>query len=363
MKLLRGVIGLAALAGWFTFAFAPRAPVSAGPPVLDVYPTAPIPLQGTVLQAGESLAMPTQVAVVGERLVLVDRFAARSVHVLSASTGDLIASLGREGDGPGEFRVARFVDPDPDSPADFWVFDAGLSRLTLVEVDTWDDTPAWEHRIVNLHADATVMNPVWVDRGTRLLATGLFSGGRLAEFDSAGAAMAYRGALPAADQAAPPGVLQHAYRGMLKSRPDRMRLVLATRHAGSIEIYDPSGLLITRTSGPFTFDPIFEVDKGADGPGMASGEEMRLGYVDVAATDDRIYALFSGRTREGYPDRATYGEYVHVFDWEGAYLGALRLDSEVAAIATDVARDRLIAVRHLPAPAVLSYPLGEARRL
>ena len=363
MKLLRGLIGLAAFAGWFTFAFAPRAPVSAGPPSLDVYAVPPIPLRGTVLQASERLSMPTQIVLVGDRLVIVDRFAERPVHVLSATSGELIASLGREGDGPGEFRVARFVDPDPVVPRRFWVFDAGLSRLTLVDVEDWDQTPAWERRIIGLRSDATVMNPVWMARGTRMLATGLFAEGRLAEFDSAGTTTAYRGALPISRQPAPPSVLQHAYRGMLKARPDRSLLVLAARHAGSIEIYDPSGRLITRASGPFTFDPIFEVDQGAGGPGLVSGEEMRLGYVDVATTPDRIYALFSGRTREGYPDRATYGEYVHVFDWQGTYLAALRLDSEVAAIAADRERNRLVAVRHLPEPAVLSYPLDAASHL
>jgi hypothetical protein len=356
MRALRLSLGLVAFAGWFAFAFAPRADVTAGPAVLDGYPGEVPTLHGSVVHESDGLAMPTQVTVAGDKLVVVDRFAERPVHVLSARSGEVVKSLGREGEGPGEFKVARFVDPDPVSEGAFWVYDAGLSRLTRVDLADWDQEPSWEHRIVQLEASTTVLNPVWLDE-ERLLAAGLFLDGRLGRFDASGKAHGVVGPLPVTREGVPSNVVQHAFRGILKPRPDRALLALGTRHAATVEIFTAEGELVARASGPFSFQPVFQVAARAGGPSMASGGDLRFGYVDIATTSDRIYALFSGRTRDGFPGRAVYAEYVHVFDWSGRYERAFRLDTEVAAIAVDDEAGRLFAIRHLPEPAVLEYPL------
>ena len=171
------------------------------------------------------------------------------------------------------------------------------------------------------------------------------------------------GALPTSDIEAPPEVVQHAYRGNLKADPAGSRLVLANRHAGFLEVFSSDGESIRRIDGPFSFDPVFEVKLGQRGPSLATGESLRFGYVDVAATSDRIYALFSGRTRAGHPDDAVYGREVHVFDWDGTLQSVLQLDADAMAIAVDPQRGRLLTVRHLPSPAVLSYELRPETRL
>ena len=67
---------------------------------------------------------------------------------------------------------------------------------------------------------------------------------------------------------------------------------------------------------------------GERGAALATGENLRFGYVDVAVATDRIYALFSGRTRAGHPEDAVYANQVHVFDWSGALLSVLHLDAD-----------------------------------
>ena len=150
-----------------------------------------------------------------------------------------------------------------------------------------------------------------------------------------------------------------AYRGTLKADPLRERLVLANRHAAYIEVFGSDGRTRHRIVGPTPFEPAFEVKVGERGPSMASGEDLRFGYVDVAPTGDRIYALFSGRTRGAYPDRAVYGSTVHVFGWDGALQAIFELDIDAMAITVDEERDRILAVRHLPTPAVVSFDLPD----
>lgn len=352
-SLVKVPLGAAAFVGWMGFAFGTHTP----PPPDDSLGPAPVSetsLTGTTLYGGDALAMPTQIAVSGDRIGLVDGFAERPVHVLDA-VGGYVAGFGRAGEGPGEFEGARALEPAADGQG-FWVFDAALSRLTLVEPDRWHAVPASARVTIPIHGPALTMNLVRrPDEG--FLAAGFFAEGRLGHFSADGEYEGASGALPTSDIEAPPQVLQHAYRGNLKADPTGRRFVLANRHAGFLEVYTAEGELMRRIDGPFPFEPEFQVKDGERGAALATGENLRFGYVDVAVATDRIYALFSGRTRAGHPENAVYANQVHVFDWSGALLSVLHLDADAMAIAADPARDRLLAVQHLPVPAVLSYDL------
>jgi hypothetical protein len=355
--LVRVPLGTAAFIAWLGVAFgsykAPPPDDALGP---SPDPVAEYPLTGTSLYEGEILAMPSQVAVVGDRIVLVDGFAERPIHVLDAASGTYVASFGRSGEGPGEFEWPRAVESAGSGSHGFWVFDAALSRLTLVEPDLWAAQPSSERVTLSIRGPAQVTNVIRIG-GDLLLGAGFFSDGRLGHFDGKGDYTGASGPLPVSATEAPPGVLQHAYRGVLKSNPARTRLVFANRHAGFLEIYGSDGEPLRRIDGPYGFEPSFTVRLGEQGPGLATGDDLRFGYVDVATTNDRIYALFSGRTRTGHPEDVVYGQTVHVFDWDGTFVSILHLDADVMAIAVDEVRTRLLAVRHLPAPAVLSYDL------
>jgi hypothetical protein len=347
-------LGAAGFVAWMGVAFGSSTPP---PPDDDLgpAPVASLAPAGRVLFDGDALATPTQIAVSNGRIVLVDGFAERPIHVLDAA-GRYLAGLGGSGEGPGEFEGPRAVEPAEDGQG-FWVFDAALSRLTLVEPDRWAAIPASDRVTLSIHTPAMVTNLVRrPEEG--FLAVGFFGDGRLGHFTGDGEYEGASGAIPGSSVEAPPEVLQHAYRGTLKADPSRTRLVLANRHAGFLEVFTSDGELVRRIDGPFPFEPVFEVKMGEQGPSLATGEDLRFGYVDVAVTSERIYALFSGRTRAGHPGEAIYGRDVHVFDWEGTLRSVLHLDADAMAIAVDPVRDRLLVVRHLPTPALLSYELS-----
>lgn len=354
IALLKVPLGGAVFIAWMGLAFGSHAPAR---PDDDLAPPSVnrVALTGTLVYDGELLAMPTQIAVVNDRIAMVDGFAERPIHVLDAS-GEYIAGLGRSGEGPGEFEWPRALEPATDGDG-FWVYDMGLSRLTLVEPDRWESIPASGRVTLPIHGPGMVTNVVHRGSGG-FLAAGFFSEGRLGHFTRDGEWDGTSGDIPASEIEAPPEVLQHAYRGNLKANPSGSRLVFANRHAGFLEVFSSEGEPIRRIEGPFAFEPVFNVKMGEQGPSLATGDDLRFGYVDVATTNDRIYALFSGRTRAGHPDEAFYGRDVHVFDWGGTLLSVMHLDSDAMAIAVDPQRDRLLAVRHLPTPAVLSYRLA-----
>jgi hypothetical protein len=157
-------------------------------------------------------------------------------------------------------------------------------------------------------------------------------------------------------------VLQHAYHIKLAATPSRTLFAVATRHADQVEIYRADGTRLTLANPPFGFFPEIVVQERGGTPALATGPDLRFGYIDAAATETRLYVLFSGRTRRGFPGTAHYGKYVHVYDWAGSLSEVFQLDAAALAIATNPDTQDLYAIRHHPTPAVIRYCLGPQPR-
>lgn len=329
------------------------------PPELDHSRFDPIALTSEVVTDADFLALPKEIEVVGEYLALLDAASDSAVTVIRRDDGALVRAFGRRGDGPGEFAGTWSIETVPGDDEAFWVYDAGLLRLSRIDLNRvvrGEDPVA---QLVRLAAETQVIDPVWLD--TMVVGLGFFSSGRLALFDSQGALLRRVGAEPPGSDEVPVAVRHHVYQSKLKANTSRTRLVLATRHTDLVEIYRPDGTLVAAPQPLFGFLPKFEVREQRGMPTMATGDDLRFGYIDLAATDDRIYALFSGRTRRGFPGVANFGEYVHVFDWHGELQAVYRLDSAAISISIDPSGRTLYAVRHEPKPAVVKYLLPEVQ--
>lgn len=314
------------------------------------------PLEGRTLDLGDRLAYPVAVAAVGERIVILDAHLEPAVHLIEPD--GRVLGLGVAGDGPGEYRAPRSVVAAPEGAGAFWVYDIALRRLTRIDPAAEAATAGDEVPTVTLRTDAVVTDPVW-QGAERLLALGYFTEGRFAAFDRDGGMRQAVGALPESDREVPPTVLQHAWQGRMEPRPDGGRLAVGSRHAGRLEIFAADGRLVRRAEVPFEFLPRYRVAGTNGEPRLGTGEDLRFGYLDVSVTGERIFALFSGRLRGAFAERAPFGDHVHVFDWEGRFLEALRLDADALAIAVDPDGGTLYAVGHHPAPAARRYALEQ----
>jgi len=312
------------------------------------------PLAGEIVYTSDSLALPHLLSLVGEHLLVTDAGGGASLHVLK--NGRRLASFGRPGKGPGEFSSIRTLQPAPDGRS-VWLFDPGNSRLTLLDLDAVlaGSRDAVRETVV-LRSNLLPLNAVRL-RDSLIASSGLFTEGRLALFANSGDLRRVVGPLPAAPEGVPVTVAQHAYTGTLVRHPRRPLLALATRHADRVELYGTDGTLRTIARGSKRFEPMYEVQARDGVPLMATGEDLRFGYVDLAAAGDRLYALYSGHTRAERPGRANFGRQVHVFDWNGRLLRILPLDQPVLGIAVDADARTLYAVCHDPEPAIVRYPL------
>lgn len=316
-----------------------------------------------MIATGDYLDQPGQIAVVGERLVVLDRSAPK-VHLFRLPNGERLGSFGQNGEGPGEFRSARHVQPDARHPGDAWIFDLSLRRMTRLRLGEAAQPEVQE--VVNLDDGGGVfLHPVWLTDST-FVASGIYprhADGRVMLAGRTGAFIRMIGEAPRHPGAAsiPTTVLQHAYEGPVTVRPDRSRFAIATKQADQVEFFRSDGTLVARVVGSTGFLPQFETRQRAEGVSMAIGDDLRAGYVDLESTDKYVYALFSGRLMGEAGQQTFFGRQVHVFDWAGQMVARLDLDEPAISIALTPDGLRMFAVRHDPQPSVVGYNLPSLR--
>lgn len=315
-----------------------------------------IALASRVVSDAEAFGRPADLAIVGEFVAISDGLGDPALHVVRIADGALLASFGREGSGPGEFRAPRVLSLAPDDPAAVWLYDVELRRATevdLARVAAGAAEPA--RRSILFRADQLPLHPVRTGDGW--ISPGIFTAGRVARFDTAGEIVGTFGEVPATTPEAPVNVAQHAFTGTLAADRDGGRLVLAARHSDRIDVFAGDGTFVRTIRGPRRFEPVFQVARQNGVPYLVSGEDLRFGYLDVALLPDRIVALYSGRTRAEHAGNANVGDEVHVFDGDGSLVRRFRLDHETLTLAVSPDGRRLYTMRRNPTPALLVHDL------
>ncbi len=302
-------------------------------------------LNGALLHQSESLALPMAVAVAGDRLILADDFADHHVRVLRREDGTVERSFGTTGRGPREFESIFSIDVI-DPSGELLIHDPTLQRVTRVDLARDFEDDRWvSDRTFKLNANAMLLTTLWSPQG--LVGVGAMPDGRLAHLSPDGRLLRVTGDPPVKPGEARREVWRRTMQTRLKPHPDRTRWAVVSRFADRLEIYDADGRLTALGDRPYDFGPqdLKEEDEMA----------VRFGYIDVATTATRIYALFSGRTRgEG---KANFGDRIHVFDWNGRLVDVWQLDARLISVAVTPDGSQLYGVRHDPLPAVVHYTL------
>jgi hypothetical protein len=98
---------------------------------------------------------------------------------------------------------------------------------------------------------------------------------------------------------------------------------------------------------------------------MIPDRDAKNGYVAMAATSDRVIAVFSGRTLGECEIEASAGRDLHVFDWAGNLVAIYRLDTALRAVAVDTETGVVYGSRWATDPAVVHFklplPMGMSR--
>jgi hypothetical protein len=158
-------------------------------------------------------------------------------------------------------------------------------------------------------------------------------------------------------------------RGSLSGRivavPDAVSKFMDDARARHL-IYSRDCTLEHMLAGPVdvrpAFDVRFDADIGMDRP--LWNNDNRFCYLDVTSDSQHIYALFSGRRLGDFlGGDQSLGDQLHIFDWEGHYLGSWRLAEPVLRLQYGGNPSRLWGLRSSPSPpSVNEYELPRIPR-
>lgn len=316
---------------------------------------ASIPLASRTLVSDIPFGEITDLVATDERLYVIDAFTAPGLYVLDRISGEALYTFGAKGEGPGEFRVPISVVDLGSTGEAVWVFDAATQRVTRVTEDMLKGADAVPPQTTQLTgARATFLRA----QGTgRWLASGDAGAGRLQVFSSDGAAGGVIGTIPGNTDELATSILQKIHPAVFRPRSDGS-LAVASRRAGRLEILEPSGELRTLAAVPVPFEPVYQLSDDDEPLRAVLNSRSRAGYSAVAVSDDRIYALFSGRTVEEMTTRRLHlGNTLHEFDWDGHLLNVWALDREASQIALSPNGTEIYAAAVEPAPAIVIYQL------
>lgn len=271
------------------------------------------------------LGRPYGMIVAGSSLWIADAAKDPFLFQFNVEPPILKRALGREGEGPGDFKSATDLSTRGSDSTGVWVFDVTTKRLTFVSNDP-DASPT---TIGPLPHD--VIHATWLGEH-RLVGITRSDTSRILMLDSTGNVVSrLPGPLLGPDSV--PVTQRSRLSSGIKVYPHPMGTRFAVMYlaAGKIELFDSSGTHVVLAKVPFASDGEFEIN---DSTGNWTMRAPRNFYVACATDPDKLLCLFSGRRRGDFEGAdASSGRFLHAFDWDGNLIGVYALDRDATSLA------------------------------
>lgn len=362
IKLLALAFGPVAALATLSFAmyvlgyYSPSNVKNAPPQVLPISEWSRVDTLSTVGTYGDSssLSGAVDIASLGKYLVAVNpdtKKAAIAIDYTSDTEYDLIQLLGED---KGHMLRHSFVWRGIDNRLYFG--SSSSKYFTCLDIDMRDDKRILSaHEMVrsaNLRSSYGLTKGVWISNGyfdDALISVNRLNGRDLVEVNRHGHAL-----YPDVSSAA---IRAYTNMNTIVAHPSGDAIAQGFRYSARIHIYDGDGHLRRTLSSPI------DVRLSYDERAPSNSEHAQFGirsdtkdcYVDIAATDKYIVALFSGRALTKYP--IIGGTQIHIFAWDGTFVGVWRLDCLVARIDASDDGQYLWGFRPVPTPHLVAFRL------
>lgn len=278
---------------------------------------------------GDSLQMQaiSQLAIVGEEIVVADQFSSPHLAIVAAGNGRVETRLGKQGRGAGELIAPVWFAADLKDRASLWVYDFTVRRFSRIH----RDQTGWVEgkTSVSFRPDVPLLNPVWTDAG--IASNGVFADYILMLMDSAGKPtrrLSFDSPFTTAVMPHNNG-LRMLNRTYLAHDPAVQRFALVYQWTNRLDFFTGTGEVIGTVVAPRPVKPIFDYDDKK----FYWREGSEMAYIGAAGTERYVYALFCGckNGSKAPPSR------LHVFKWNGDFVGEIVLDREISTF--DVTED------------------------
>jgi hypothetical protein len=148
-----------------------------------------------------------------------------------------------------------------------------------------------------------------------------------------------------------------AYQGRTAVNPSGTKLVYAASYADVIHFYtitDNDIQLIKKRENRFC-----EYIPEEQGGGVSArlSPTNRNGYIDLYATDQYVYLLYSGKTFQEHKEKARESNQLLIYDWEGNLLKEAILDISCKFLCVSPDDKNMWAIAEIPEPTIVQFNL------
>ncbi|GAA4273805.1 BF3164 family lipoprotein [Aquimarina gracilis] len=284
----------------------------------------PKSIEGELI-AIEGFVSPNRMNLQDSILFVKDSRAEKYIHLVDLKNKMRLTSFGIKGKGPGELLSASSMDFYGNR---LWVHDLTLGKFVSFDKDSilnnLDGSYKYTDEIQFKEKARQNHNPTWLNDSTTISTTFSESMNRLILTNSQGKVSdEVFEMIPPQKKDTPRAIHNQSYQGKIQKHPSQNKIAVVNRYSDLLEIYDLENETSKLIKTHQNFTPIYEVIKADGNLIMGQDETTRFGCIDISATNDKIFTLYSGRKRgEGF---ANYANKIYVYDWKGNYLSSYRI--------------------------------------
>jgi len=270
----------------------------------------------------EGFLLPDEMILQDSILFVKDSRAEKYIHLVDLKNKKYLTSFAAKGKGPGELLGASTMDYYNNK---LWVHDITLSKLISFDKDSLlNGSHGYTNEIQLKEKARQNFNLTWINDTIITSTTFSESPNRLIFTNNKGV-VSYEAfeMIPPEKKDTPRAIHNQSYQSVLKKNPNHNKIAVVNRYSDLLEIYDLDEKSSKRFSTHQNFTPIYDVVNVDGNVRMGQGETTRFGSIDISVTENKIFTLYSGRTRgEGY---ANYADKIYVYDWQGNYLNSYEI--------------------------------------
>ena len=122
-------------------------------------------------------------------------------------------------------------------------------------------------------------------------------------------------------------IRSNAYQGNLVTNPSKNKMVYSSFKGEIIHFYEIENNHINTIAKIEKEYPLYRIERTEGIEGVVSNANGKLGYIATYATDNFVYALFSGETLREHGIRVNYeSSTLRIFNWNGVLVEEYKLD-------------------------------------
>lgn len=248
----------------------------------------------------------------------------------------LTRSFGKEGDGPNEFSgILKSSTSDSENnvlnfiPLEYnpTYFEIMLDSMIISNIEKYK--PLIELREVLLTSVQKVQNNYYVGIGPQLLQ-------RVGIFNDSGTKISDSLSYPFEKKMKhlPRNILGLAYQGESVFNSKTNQVAIFCFQSPNWDIISlKSGKVINSKRSHLRAPEVVDVSESGSSLSVATTSRNKGGFIDISASNQYIYALYSGKSMNEDPENFSYSKYVLVLDWEGQLIRKIELDIDTKIIA------------------------------